>query len=390
MKNQSASRSFTAFLALSPVLSIYATPIPGLNVAEVIFLLFWVYALLSGKLRIITTSKTNVYFFALVIFMVFSFFTMAFVKGLEVGALIRMVRFCFYYLSAITLGSIWFELNAFNAWVKRIAVGALLFLVCQYFSYYILGKVLRGMIPGLPVYFEEYSSLDYEGIYERHFFRPTSFFLEPAHFSQYMFIALVLALWYERKLLWALAITAGLLLSTSAQGILVGVALWGMYFLRTIKHIRVERNKLFLKAIGFCAVVLLVTKAVQSEVFSNSIGRLLDSGEQGAIHARLSGYTIVFKEMNWLSGLIGYGFGNVPPDSWLPGLAYLLYGAGLIGVALLAGYIVSIWRNKNRVTQGMVVVFILTLIQASVFTNTMVIAYMCLMGSTEKKGLDNR
>lgn len=387
MKRKKTGYLFSFFLALMPIFSIYATPIPGVNMAEITLLGCFTILLASPQGTRITLKDQDKKFLVLLAWMTISFLVSALVYEFSISAIIRFIRFSFYYISAMFLGQKWFSKDCFEQAIDSISVVALIYLVIQYLSFYVGGRILLGMIPGLPVYFDNYVAQDYTSLYAN-FFRPTSFFLEPANFAQFMFMPLVFSLWKKKNIAFAAIITIGIVLSTSGQGIVISVCLWGIYILQQFSRKKISRNQLLTALICFVLGAGLVSIIVQSSVFNQSIGRLLQTGEQSAGYARLSGYLAAANEMTPFSFFFGKGFGNIPQDSWMPGLAYLWYGSGTIGVALLMWYIASTWRNGGAVNRAMVVVFVLTLVESSVFMNIMIIPYMRIMREKWNQGED--
>lgn len=372
-------RLFSAFIALLPILSIYATPVPGINLAEALLVGCWGILILSHRGLRIQVKIQDKCFLLLQVWIVISFLLSSLAYGFDMSALIRLIRFSLYYFSSLFLGQAYFNHVAFVRTINYISVISLAYLIIQYVAYYVMGgRILLGMIPGLPVYLDEYVSQDYAARYSV-FFRPTSLFLEPAHFSQFMFIPLVFSLWGKANLMFAAAITLGILLSTSGQGIVITVSLWAIFVLGKAKKKKFSKAQLLTAMAFFVIGACLISVIVQSSVFSQSVARLLQTGEQGAAYARLSGYFAAVDEMTLFSFFFGKGFGKVPQGSWMPGLAYLWYGSGTIGVAFLVIYIISIWKKGNSINRTMLIVFVMTLIQSSVFMNIMVIPYMRIM-----------
>ena len=336
----------------------YATLIPAINMAEMILIVFWgIYAIKCVHRELTVSGKdANIFIIDFVGYMICSHLLTGIRCGIDVEALIRAFRFSFYYVSAVVLGTKWIDWGLLKKTLKIVSFIAVAFLVLQYIWFYGFGIVLRGTIPGIPLYLSDYDALNYDMLYAV-FFRPTSFFWEPAHFSQYVFTSLAICLMVDRKIMLAGALTVALVLSTSAQGIIIGGLLWVFWFCASCIN-RNPHKKQVIAFILFTAIISLAAfKLVNTEVFARSINRVLQTGEQGATHARLGVYSELFAHMDWLSSIFGKGFGRIIEGEWMPGLAYVFYGSGFIGVVMITGYLHRAWRRGIKFNRSMIMVF---------------------------------
>lgn len=64
----------------------------------------------------------------------------------------------------------------------------------------------------------------------------------------------------------------------------------------------------------------------------------------------------------------------------------VFYGSGFISVAMIIGYLYRAWVNGKKFNGSMIMVFIFTLIESSVFMNTMLIIYMILITTSGMNG----
>ena len=100
-----------------------------------------------------------------------------------------------------------------------------------------------------------------------------------------------------------------------------------------------------------------VFKLVNTEMFARSINRVFQTGEQCAAHARLGVYGELFVHMDWFSCIFGKGFGRIIEGEWMPGLSYVFYGSGFIGVAMITGCLCRAWRRGTKFNRSMIIVF---------------------------------
>lgn len=377
---------YTVFFAVLPILSMYATPIAGITLGELFLLLFWVeYIVFSSKWKITLQKKhpQNLLLWFSVYALISSFISYC-CGASNVDVVIRSVRFSFYYISAVVLGFKLINGEQADILFHKVSIFSIIFLLLQYAFYYLGGTVLRGVLPGFQLYLSDYDALNYEAMYAK-FFRPTSIFLEPAHFCQYIFIPLAVALFKKNNIALGLLLTTALVFSTAAQGILIGAAIWFYYVYCKFKQKSIS-NKSILKGIVIIALTIPVFYALlQSRVFEESISRLFVVGKTSAVTARLGAYSLLFDDWDIFTLIFGHGFGNVMDDAWFPGLAYVLYGTGLVGTGLIALYLGKSWKAGSDFSRCMIIVFLLTFIQASVFMNVLVILYVYFIGAYKKR-----
>lgn len=378
MKTNQTAICFTLCLAFVPLITMYASPIPGITLGELALVFFWGVFVIESRLKVSMDSCTN----KMLLFtgyIIISFLVTSLVYGFYSNALIRMVRYSFYYITGCFLVKKWVDYELLTRWIVRIGKIATCFIFLQYISYYVFGHILDGKVPFLPLYHNEYLELDYKTLYEN-LFRPTSFFLEPAHYAQFTLLALVIALWKDRHIWGALFLTAGLIYSTSAQGIVVAAVTWIIFAFYKISHFRFNAKQV-LFGLGAGALVIGFTLWVtRQQVFLDAVGRLSSLGKASAIYARMGVLEVIIETMTPFSAIFGHGFGNVIEGNWTtPGLGYVLYGSGIVGLILLLIYLLYAWRRGGMVAKSTVVIFLFMLVQSGVIMHIQMILYMALM-----------
>lgn len=150
--------------------------------------------------------------------------------------------------------------------------------------------------------------------------RFSTFFLEPAHQAQYCMPCLALVLFSglntdKRTIIPAIILTAGLLTTTSMQGILGAGVIWAIYLVVMIKEERIKRTVgrlLLLVPLIVISVYFLGTQPVLREQFQKKIM----SFNGGNIYRGTSLYVRMiygwdcYKEMGILQKIFGYGYSN--------------------------------------------------------------------------------
>ncbi|WP_078543562.1 hypothetical protein [Litchfieldia alkalitelluris] len=345
---------YTVLIALLPIIAIYASGVPGINLGELFLVAFWAYSLIFVKKGVFNSySQVNILIF-FGWYAIFSTFISMFFDSSQINdVMVRTIRFCFYLFVIVYLSRKFFSLNYAIKVIKFVSIAGTFYIIIQNISYRFFGLILKGFLPFIPVYTSQYETYDYAGLYETIFYRPTSFFLEPAHYSQYVLIALVLFLFKEefniKNIISSVFITIGVLLSTSGQGLIIATLIWFVYMLNLLLAKR-EIWKKRLLGITFPIITLAVLPfLLRSEIIQNNISRILSSGSatSTAVGARTSGYLTFIMEDSIFIKLFGAGFGNTPHGVWFAGLSYILYCLGIIGFLFLLGIFLIYYLKAN-------------------------------------------
>lgn len=180
-------------------------------------------------------------------------------------------------------------------------------------------------------------------------FRPSAFFIEPAHYSQFCLIGLVASLARSEQLLnkKAIIITVGIILTTSGIGIVSSLMLWALKMIITEKGIT---NKVIIRCLMgllllMCLVVVLF---LVSSSFKMAVIRIVvaSNGHHSAIGGRLSSIALL-GDLSTTELLFGMGYHNIPTygiaeiQYYMTGIVQLLYCQGIIGTSIFG--ICYIW-----------------------------------------------
>lgn len=194
------------------------------------------------------------------------------------------------------------------------------------------------------------------------FFRPSAFFLEPAHFSQYCIIGLVCSLVKENKLfnITAMFISAGIILTTSGLGIVTVVLIWFSFLYVNSEGISRKRMKrIFIGTALLIVVAFFLYNYV--EVFRAAVIRITvgSGGETSAIEGRIKN-AVLLNRLSTMERVFGMGYKNIPlvgtvddTTYYVTGIIELLYCQGILGTAIfLACYVFMLIKafkaKKNR------------------------------------------
>jgi hypothetical protein len=375
-------RIYSVVVAVLPVLASYASGIPGFSVADVALALCAVMAVLGGySKRNDFVVKPTMIMIAMYLIVLLSLVSMLTQSKPEMGnVLIRTIRY-FFYLAVIAICSVrMLDLSYCKRLVKIVAILGAAYIMLQYLLYGLFGFVLRGFLPFLNLYVEDYALRDYESVYSLTMYRPTSFFLEPAHFARYAVVGVTLFLFDDKKLtaknvMAAVFISVGILLSTSAQGYLLMALVWLICLLRRIK----DAESSGLKGLLICVILLLPVLLVllmQIPIIQSAVTRALNidiTSKNTALGARLGGINS-FLELPFGYKLIGMGFGVVPERVWLSSAVYWLYGSGVFVFAIYVIYAGICLKKTRGVERYILLIFMVLFISDDSFYS-----YMCVL-----------
>lgn len=403
IKNISKTELFyTIFIAALPIVSVYASGIPGLTAGDLLLFVFFMGRLVNGiKTNSFRISERTLPILPLIICIPFmssiSVLMQHDIDGYSI--IIRVVRRVFYYLTVVVVSYEWFDGERGKKAIVFLGKAGAIYMFIQYIAYYGANIVLRGFLPFLNVYHENYSQIDYEQIYMR-MFRPTSFLLEPAHISRFLIIPLVILIFdkkFKYRWIWAFVISAAILASTSGTGLFSTAIVW---FLWIVAGLTGQEGKklplyyLFMYILVVAAVVIaLNTDVVQSAIFRITSSDLMDVNT--AAGARFRGYLQYF-QLDYWSLIFGTGYGNIPEDMplviWFSGASYMLYGTGIIG--FLVCIIMFVWlffKSKSLVSKVLCIVFSFLFFTDDSFMSHVAVLYLsfiCMCGDNANEEVD--
>ena len=365
---------FSVFLAVYPLLCIYKA-FYKFTIGDVLLMFFLVLGVMKPfkiDFRVLSIG-------AFVGFTAFAFIlNMVIFQSMESLAIpsyaLRLIKLVFYLLCAVINGKAFFKTKYFERAIFITSVVACVFLFFQYAMFYGTGNIVLGRIPGLTIYLQEYMELDYETIYSYNF-RPSSLFLEPANFCQFMVVPLALSLFSKNisrkeRIFYIVVFTLGMLLSTSAQGMLYLAIVYVAYFIRGTKR------KSFIVVFMAIAVIIVFVMYSEVSVIKTAVDRLFN---ENAVGARFGSYSYL-ETMEGIHLVLGYGYGVVPEDEFLAGAAYIIYGCGMFGFAAVLLMFYELYKracgNKGRLV---CFIFFVALFGTSIFYNYMLFWYISII-----------
>lgn len=369
---------FTSLVICLPILTVYKSPVPGVDLATLLMLLFAFVYFLSGRLKFINIKSPLLFFLLFLLFLSsVSFMLQGVISDialLRTGKLLFLVLFVFV-IGYDNLFDKEFAIKALNA----VTAAAAIYIILQTVAYHLFGLLLPSGI--LPLVTDEaYSALNYAQI-AKSFYRPSSFFIEPAYFAQYAMLGLCINIFGFKKsrlchnLKMALLISAGIILSASGQGVLLAAFLWLFWLVQRLIFTNFSVKKLFILLAVAGAGIVFIPMLLETELVSKTLSRVFDTNTAmggNALLARTHGYSH-FQSLPLLYKTIGVGYGNVPPGVYLNGAAYILYTLGISGAAVMLFLFADAFVKGKPFGRVFLAAMFGMLLVANIFTA----AYLC-------------
>ena len=373
---------FSIFLALLPIIAIYSSGIPGFNIADIILLFFLAASILLGKKA---SRRIDSRLVIMILYCAYICTLPLLIGAVGSGTafvdiIIRTVRIIFYIVSATFLSMRHLDINVFKKSVIRVSLAGVVYIAIQYILYYVFNYYLAGYLPFLEVYQAGYEGVDYLSRFEMQFFRPTSFFLEPAHCSRYLILGLIFVLFKrrmrKRDSFFAIIIAMGILLTTSGQGyLMVAIVLVCFVFFNPYKRFSAKNIGRMLAILIFASAVVLLLY-FSTDIIQNTISRMFNDTSTGAFTARLGTlFEILDEEPLYL--ILGHGYGAVPyENAWMSGITYVLYGSGFIGLLLLFVFFINAITVRKTINRTVALIFFFLFFVDDAFNSYMTVIYL--------------
>lgn len=229
--------------------------------------------------------------------------------------------------------------------------------------------------------------------------RVSSIFPEPAHFTQYVLMGLAIVLFdkYEKNnmnnyLAKSIIITIAIIISASTNGYVIGLCIWGVWFLN------IYRKKLTIRTVListlFMSIVLILffkTNALNNALYRLSTINSFSEGATGSV--RLLQGLYVFKQLSLREMLMGVGFGNVSyylainsittpflseiGNEYMNAFSTVLVSSGIIGYILfMCSWIKLSFTRKTALSKVSMLILTLLYCSSSIFYSSTTILFL--------------
>lgn len=284
----------------------------------------------------------------------------------EESVLFRVMRFIIVILIMIGIGyATYFNERKYTKVLEVVSLSVAGYAILQSVVFGISGIKLRnlfGQERGGAVFSATLG--EYENVY-----RPPSFFLEPSGVTYFLTPFLCYILFRQKKfkirdLLVAVVVTAGMLVTTSGQALLVIALCWGIWGAMQLKS----------KNFGGIVIVLICAFLLVKNIdVGYTISRITTDEELNALDARSTGYDMV-KEMPPVKLLFGNGYGNYDETIYYSSFAEIIFCTGIIGLLLVLFFYLILFARGNFYQRVLVLASLVLMIGGGIYTAT----YLCL------------
>ena len=314
------------------------------------------------------------------VFVIYSFITplFGFIKYGNGGAIkSTYVSFIPFLLCFVQLPSIikWEYIKKYYCKLSYISIS---FFVVQEFMYYLLGWRLVGLLPFMPVSYS-YTTMGAFIEVMSHLNRSMSFFLEPAHYAQYIlgYLAVVLADNSKHgKLLSreAVVISLALLLTWSGTAILSTLLLWTILFFK-LKIRKSIKYGLILPTVLLCACIsfnYIRSTERGEEIMERKEEMSFQQSRVSSGMIRIFRGFLVYGDMPLDEKIFGVGTGTIPDvidhskflfmfydfDRYVNTAQAVLIGGGIVGASFFLLFLINMAKKKSAYPLFLVSLFI--------------------------------
>ncbi len=338
---------YTSFLSILPVISIYRMPGMAISLATVLTALAMIYAAIS-----LIRRKIKISFLILQPFLVYLFYI---VTKSSLSFILLCVALMIHVL-AIGTGIV--NEKRLRRIIETISVIAAVSVIMQQLIHITTGIHIPLYIGSLFIgeMKEQYSvaltTSVIDGLY-----RPSAFFLEPAHFTQYCIIGLGTTLFAERPdFKKAALISFGIFATTSGMGLVSTFIMWGWWY---VTRYKMSIGKMILLLISAVVLVFILNNISFTHNIISRITADPDSGDYNAIYGRIWWWDTYFGDFSLSAFMFGFGMDSLPEDAYFTGFMKQLYCYGIIGTTLLILFLILLLIKSNNLGRACIIIYTL-------------------------------
>lgn len=334
---------YSIVIALLPVMMIYNVPVLEMGISTVLLGVFAPYAL--HRFHAVKNGVHIWPFIILIVYMIIRSAGSFFDQFLMIIVLIHV-------FGAIQ-GRMDFRLM--RKTMEIVAVVATACVIFQTVVYYLFGIRATLLIPQLMMQeHQSYFTSTFGKLY-----RPSAFFLEPSHYTQYCSLAMLSVLFpfgnKKANLKKAIWIALGSVLTTSGIGIVLCIGVLGWYVLFTKR----KQGTKIKTILGWCIIaVIAFAVLMQFSFFAQAVQRIFGEVDgYNAIWGRTLYWDSYIGSLKGIQAFLGKGVLNIP-EGYMTGLMTIIYSYGYLGVALtLVVFIYLFCKGKGNYSRCVCVIY---------------------------------
>ncbi len=345
-------------LSLTPFLKNYKVSYVGVNLATLIF-----FALIIIEFIFKATGKrkeqhlqicfSKPFIIVMLLYMVVEYYIIHNLKsyqGTVLNNFTDIMAFAFIMYGLVIITSKKDVCKQFKRHIIQISCFMACVVIIQTVLFYLFGVTLsegrRFLLPFSNMFEESVaryvstSSMIINGL-----FRPSAFFLEPAHFAQYCSLALCVVVFENlgknRHSYAGILISIGMILTTSGLGIALVGLIWGIKYLIDISTL--ERRKIVnALIIAVCLGIIFVVLYNTVGFFANAVNRVLIQDDNNAVAGRI-GSVLFLDRLSGVEKIFGTGYKNLPWSTarnvtyYMTSIVEIQYCQGVVGLVVFIG-----------------------------------------------------
>lgn len=379
-------RAYSCCLALLPVLDLYSSPFPKVNLAQFVaaaFLLAAIISTLVGRAKGDSCAfQGNPWRPAPLLFAATLISASAFALIIVDGpaslydAAARWSILVLWAASITVSSRIYFDFDITFRAMRAVTMGACAYLIVQFFAW----RFTRTHIP--PVwnnalfrpYGGHYTNAEHlVEHYEAFYVRPASFFGEPAYFAYYALATLAILLFADGhknhvfSSLQAIFISVCIVLSTSTTGTYLLAMVWGIWLIRLSGHSRRFSGAAHLTLGTLFTAILLFVMSPRWFGTNHSYPwlQVLSKPLQWESSSRTGASYSLFNQLEGAQRFVGVGLGNEDVYLGITNVFYndltmVLLGTGWLGLVVFLTYLSELMGAARGGAKVLVLVYALT------------------------------
>lgn len=319
---------YAVLISILPVVMHYKVPIVNVGISTVLVAVSMIYA------GLVIISKINKIKIKLILPLYCCLFWMIIKSEGDFQSILLCISIIIH-LSAISTGVV--DCFTLKRWILVISCMASIFVIIQQivhilFSIHLPMIAYNYVLDNMQV---SYSNIILTGYPLNDIsYRPSAFFLEPAHFAQYCFIGMSILL-LDKDLFSipkAILISIGIICTTSGMGIGMICSVWGYYCFTVLNKSSLSMRIKRLLIYSFLFIILVFI-SLQIPIVKFTISRIItkDNMEYNAISGRLFWWNTYIANLSGENLISGLGISNTP-QVYFTGIMELIYCYGIIGL----------------------------------------------------------
>lgn len=390
LSKNNLQKLFTSYVIILPILNIYCSHyINALRIGEIVGVFMAILLLASTKSKFVLSNIE--YWIAIAYIFFQSIVLTGFIPTYTISdTFVRLGRVLFYTYFALRLAPSFFNWEfGVNLYIK-LSVLCSLVLITQFVIFQVSFNFVPFVLPGMNLSTnfsnsEEYYHSLIQGLdlYGKGF-RCSGFFLEPAHFCEFIIFSLVFLLIeknYSKINLFYLGI---IVISIIICGSAIGLFCLAIIFISTRFYRLTAYKFLFSLPILFLAVIVAYRLNLFEKAFYR-VSTISSTIEATTGNLRLLRGYVIYNELPLFYKIFGMGFGNYENfieyyniqtmyDSFLPrsnefmnGISVILTSGGLIGLSVCFAFFMKLYFRLDYERKIIFYVFMLIFFSSNIF-----------------------